>query len=368
MAAQDELDGMLGRNADTFAALAPVIREKVLTGLESLTGNRPALAEVSFSVADTTGLEAEFASLGHVGIELALTLPSGEPVAGALLLGLPDLGALLSIETSAERMEDADFAHAQLELVSASSREFFDLLSMTLFVDELQGLEVVPSGARLGDAEQTVAMVAETAGGDPVIRLDVRLDLPGGTSAGLTLLLPRLVMDAVGVASAFESLDEPLAFGRIERASAAAASEDGDGDAADGPFGLDSDVDNISPLRPAGTFGAGARDDVDVHPVRFPPLGDANALAAERRSLDLIMDVSMRVTVELGRSTLTVEEVLSLGPGSIVELNKLAGEPVDVLVNEQLVARGEVVVVDENFGVRVTEIVSPRRRAQAMGA
>ena len=58
-----------------------------------------------------------------------------------------------------------------------------------------------------------------------------------------------------------------------------------------------------------------------------------------------------------------VEEVLALGPGSVVELNKLAGEPVDILVNERLIARGEVVVVDENFGVRVTEIVSPRRRA-----
>ena len=64
---------------------------------------------------------------------------------------------------------------------------------------------------------------------------------------------------------------------------------------------------------------------------------------------------------------MTVEDVLALGPGSVVELNKLAGEPVDILINDQLIARGEVVVVDENFGVRVTEIVSPRRRARVMG-
>src|SRR5262249_42312548 len=102
------------------------------------------------------------------------------------------------------------------------------------------------------------------------------------------------------------------------------------------------------------------------HPVRFPALPDATP-SGSSRSLDLIMDVSMRVTVELGRSTMTVEDVLALGPGSVVELNKLAGEPVDILVNDQLIARGEVVVVDENFGVRVTEIVSPRRRARAMG-
>ena len=133
-------------------------------------------------------------------------------------------------------------------------------------------------------------------------------------------------------------------------------------------FGLSDDPGNISPLRPAGTFGASVGDDVDVFPVRFPPLpGVSPASVQGPRSLDLIMDVAMRVTVELGRSTMTVEDVLALGPGSVIELNKLAGEPVDILVNDQLIARGEVVVVDENFGVRVTEIVSPRRRATAMG-
>ena len=78
------------------------------------------------------------------------------------------------------------------------------------------------------------------------------------------------------------------------------------------------------------------------------------------------MNVPLRVSVELGRSSMTVEAVLALGPGSVVELNKLAGEPVDVLVNDRLIARGEVVVVDENFGVRVTEVISPRSRANAM--
>ena len=131
--------------------------------------------------------------------------------------------------------------------------------------------------------------------------------------------------------------------------------------------------ESASNARGASTKGAGkasgGRDDVDVHPVRFPPLPEMRGVAAASmpRSLDLIMDVAMRVTVEIGRSTMTVEDVLSLGPGSVVELNTLAGEPVDVLVNDQLIARGEVVVVDENFGVRVTEIVSPRRRANALG-
>jgi flagellar motor switch protein FliN/FliY len=116
----------------------------------------------------------------------------------------------------------------------------------------------------------------------------------------------------------------------------------------------------------AGARGFGAND-APVHPVRFPPLPPAEGGAGNSRPIDLIMDVSMRVSVELGRSSMTVEEILELGPGSVVELNKLAGEPVDILVNDRLIARGEVVVVDENFGVRVTEIISPRQRATAIG-
>ena len=74
-------------------------------------------------------------------------------------------------------------------------------------------------------------------------------------------------------------------------------------------------------------------------------------------NIGLLMDVTINVTVELGRARLTVREILSLGEGSIIELQKLAGEPVDLLVNGKLIARGEVVVIDECFGVRITEIV-----------
>jgi len=82
-------------------------------------------------------------------------------------------------------------------------------------------------------------------------------------------------------------------------------------------------------------------------------------------NINLLLDVPMEVTVELGRSSKTVQEVLSLGEGSIIELDKLAGEPVDLLVNGKPIARGEVVVIDENFGVRVTEIVSVKSRLGA---
>jgi flagellar motor switch protein FliN/FliY len=82
-------------------------------------------------------------------------------------------------------------------------------------------------------------------------------------------------------------------------------------------------------------------------------------------SMDLLLGVNLQVTVEMGRTRLPIRDILALAPGSIVELDKLAGEPVDILVNGRQIATGEIVVVDESFGVRVIEIVSRQRRLAA---
>ena len=80
------------------------------------------------------------------------------------------------------------------------------------------------------------------------------------------------------------------------------------------------------------------------------------------RRLDLLLDVPLDLTVELGRSRMTIQDLLALGPGSVIELDKVAGEPLDILVNDRLIARGEAVVVNDKFGIRITDIVSPQER------
>src|SRR3954469_787853 len=81
--------------------------------------------------------------------------------------------------------------------------------------------------------------------------------------------------------------------------------------------------------------------------------------------LSLVLDVPVEVAVEIGRTTMTIRETLAITPGSIVALDRMAGEPVDLLVNGKRIARGEVVAIDEEFGLRVTEVVSPQRRLDA---
>ncbi len=111
-------------------------------------------------------------------------------------------------------------------------------------------------------------------------------------------------------------------------------------------------------------FGGGGGG-ANVQPVQFPDLNQQST-SGDQGNIGLLMDVYMEMTVELGRTKWLIKDILGMGEGTIVELDKLAGEPVDILVNHKLIAKGEVVVIDENFGVRVTEIVSPMDRVEGM--
>lgn len=100
---------------------------------------------------------------------------------------------------------------------------------------------------------------------------------------------------------------------------------------------------------------------------------DESPIASEgdlmhRKNLEMILDIPLEVSVELGRNKMLINDLLQLGQGSVIELNKLAGEPLEVLVNGRLVARGEVVVLHDKFGVRLTDIISPTERIQQLGS
>lgn len=104
---------------------------------------------------------------------------------------------------------------------------------------------------------------------------------------------------------------------------------------------------------------------VMVQPAQFAPIGN-NKPTKEPGNIGLILDVPLQVTVELGSTRMKIKDILELGLGSVIELDKLAGDPVDIFVNGKLIAKGEVVVIDENFGIKVTDIVSQLERANTL--
>jgi flagellar motor switch protein FliN/FliY len=101
---------------------------------------------------------------------------------------------------------------------------------------------------------------------------------------------------------------------------------------------------------------------VSVQPAQFQNFDLQQSLMQEKENIDIIMDVPLEVSVELGRTNKKIKEILDFSPGAVIELDRLAGEPIDILVNGKFVAKGEVVVIDENFGIRITDIISADKR------
>jgi len=246
------------------------------------------------------------------------------------------------------------------------------LSSLGEAVSTITGPTATSMGTRIGRTVQTQApecrRVSKTeislpAGGQ-VVRADYALTLEGQEPGQLTEVFSvETVQGLLGETAAAGQQGQPGA--REAGAAQPGAPQSGASQAGDagGMFGG----------RQAGaqqTFGqaldrSGMSSEQgpppNVQPVQFANLQPSNAPQSQG-NIGLLMDVFMEMTVELGRTKRDIKYILTIGEGTIIELDKLAGEPVDILVNNKLIAKGEVVVIDENFGVRVTEIVSPVSR------
>lgn len=208
----------------------------------------------------------------------------------------------------------------------------------------------------------------------------------GQTLAALLLTLPAKATGQGAAAQLAAAIAEAEAQAQGEEAAEESAGEESQAGAevtaADGTEGADAAAAAAAGAPPAGAPGAGApgagggmpvaAEGVYVPPPPRDPHGPADApvmtlapltgaftYSVDPRRIDLLRDVMMGVSVELGRTRMPVQQILSLIPGSIIELDRSAGAPVDVLVNGKLIAHGEVVVVDEEFAVRISEICSP---------
>ncbi|MBN1290281.1 MAG: flagellar motor switch protein FliN [Candidatus Latescibacteria bacterium] len=151
-------------------------------------------------------------------------------------------------------------------------------------------------------------------------------------------------------------------------ATMALESEEDDGDLdLEAQMAAAMQEDDMDSIDDALSLGDNRRPgkDIPVKSLEFQQLRPSDEIV-ESDNIDRLLDVSLNISVELGRKQMQIKEILGLGPGKIIELDKLAGEPVDLLVNGKLLAKGEVVVVDENFGVRITDLINPQDRIKML--
>lgn len=182
----------------------------------------------------------------------------------------------------------------------------------------------------------------------------MQLKCGGGTTIEMMEL--RVVSEVKAQVEKFLSSDSPAPMVDNEAASA-----------------LDELMDEVT-IKPAMAAAASPRsaapqgvDPVTVRPVEFASFDQQpNIFGEENKNLQLVMDVTLNLTVELGKTELSIKEVLELTRGSVIELERVAGEPVDLMANGKLIAKGEVVVIEDNFGLRITSIISPADRLRGL--
>jgi len=336
--------------AETLRATGGEAWDTAAASLKSIQGTAPSIAQLEARLVMPDEITGEFAD-PHLSVPLELSTDQDQ--SGTAYLVLPTSVAAMFLDSQADNPEDEE----QQTIVIASTvlGQVVQALNSSLFARSANGLVVAL------DEVAANSMPAVLAGmDDPCMYLTATLN--GAQALPFALVLPGTFLDILagamaGVAGAevraaaptegltFELTQEDLeAASLLEEEVPEPALATIGNSRAEGPQGPPPPPRQPTPIGPAASR------------ARFAPLPEHESTGI-RSGIDLLAGLQMNVSVELGRTELTVAEVLGLGPGSVIELDRLAGEPVDILVNDRLIARGEVVVVDENFGVRVVEVV-----------
>lgn len=370
---QDEIDALLsgGPEEDSGASAGGSLTQD----------DRSVLAEVLGIVAGAAGNVIGMLAGRDVATQATeqLEIPQRETAShigekifaySMLLGGLDSPALLLTTERGAMTLADLMMGGDAQELpgeandlyLSAAQEGLSQLIgsALTSLSGLLGGLRLAAesSASALEEAVSWIPFAADS-GDMPIWMGRIELTVDGVEPFLLDVAMPVTnALELVAKVRAAMTPEEPQPAAPAQAQAPAASAASGHlGAPASAPS--QQDIPVSLPPRPQGP-------PVDARPVEFAQLGGTE-YTGSLGNIDLIVDIPVRITVELGRTRKTIGEVLALGPGSVVELNKMAGEPVDVLVNGKLIARGEVVVIDESFGIRVTEVVSRAERIRSMG-
>ena len=261
---------------------------------------------------------------------------------------------------------ETELDEIRMSAVGEAMNQMMGAVATSLSTMFSQKIDISPPKVNLIDlagADRVTEIVGQD---DPVVRISFRMEVEGLIDSEIMQILPLNISKEM-----VESLLNGAAA-EEEPAPAVPAPQPAPMAAAPAPAQPAYTPPAAAPMAPppAAAYAqpyvpnqARVASNIPVQPAQFTPLS-TEPVTVNDANIGLILDVPLQVTVELGRTKKRIRDILELSTGSIVELDKLAGEPVDILVNGKLLAKGEVVVIDENFGVRITDIVSPLERTK----
>ena len=377
-AAVDPLSDM---ERDALGEIGNISMGSAATTLSVLLGHKVSITTPSVSL-DTMSAIKDHYPMPYLIVEVGYTVGiDGNNILAIQAQDASIIADLMMGGDGTNPPEDLNEIH--MSAVGEAMNQMMGTVSTSLSTMFNKKIDISPPKVNLIDLG-TEDKVTEIVGqNDPLVKISFRMEVDGLIDSEIMQILPinvakEMVSGLMNSGASEEAAPAPAAAAPAPApAPAAPAPQPAPMAAAPAmpqPMPQPAPMMQAPPMQqpmmaaaPAPGYGMQGHvaSNVPVQPAQFAPLSTA-PVAVNDANIGLILDVPLQVTVELGRTKKSIKEILELSNGSIVELDKLAGEPVDIHVNGKLLAKGEVVVIDENFGVRITDIVSPMERAQKL--
>ncbi len=352
-----EGDTLTDIERDALGEIGNISMGSAATTLSVLLGHKVSITTPSVSVDTLSSIKDQY-PMPYLIVEVGYTV--GIDGNNVLAIQAQDASIIADLMMGGDGTSPTqELNEIHMSAVGESMNQMMGSVATSLSTMFNKKIDISPPKVNMIDlgSEETVTEIVGVD--DPIAKISFRMEVDGLIDSEIMQILPiPVAQEMVGylLNNESEEEEEPMPA----PAAAPAASAPASAAAAPQPMAAPA-------AGGAAAYGAAPHvaSNVPVQPAMFAPLSTA-PVQVNDANIGLILDVPLQVTVELGRTRKTIKEILELTNGSIIELDKLAGEPVDIMVNGKFLAKGEVVVIDENFGVRITDIVSPAERAQQL--
>mgnify|MGYP000910077983 CR=1 FL=1 len=356
-AAEDPLTDM---QKDALGEIGNISMGSAATTLSVLLGHKVSITTPSVSMSTMNSIRASY-PMPYLIVEVGYTMGiNGNNVLAIQAQDASIIADLMMGGDGTNPPEELNDIH--MSAVGEAMNQMMGAVSTSLSTMFNKKIDISPPKVNLIDFGTEDKVTEIVSGDEPVVKVSFRMEVDG--------LIDSEIMQILPVPTAGDMVESLLHSGDTEEepepeapsvpASTAATPAPTPAPAAAPAAAAAAPM--MASAAPYGMGGARVAQGVPVQAAQFTPLS-TTPVQVNEANIGLILDVPLQVTVELGRTKKSIKDILELSNGSIVELDKLAGEPVDIHVNGKLLAKGEVVVIDENFGVRITDIVSPEERA-----
>jgi flagellar motor switch protein FliN len=373
MLSQDEIDALLNGGSpsssgttqtedylstmeqDALGEIGNISFGSAATALSTLLNQKVEITTPTVSVVKRTELKDEF-PIPHVAVQVTYT--EGIEGANLLVIKKSDAQIIADLMLGGEGTNPSpEFGELQLSAVGEAMNQMMGSASTSMSTIFNRKVDISPPKIDFLDVESDSSLIPDE---EILVKVSFRLKVGDLIDSNIMQLI-----DAEFSKSLVQKLMNPEPVAEQEPVADYKPQDEKPVPQPSLRDHEDSYVQRETRPEPPSTYQPQMRD-VSVKPASFSDFSDFGSSQTESKNLDMLLDIPLQVTVELGRTKKTIKDILEMSAGSIVELDKLAGEPVDIFVNHKMIAKGEVVVIDENFGVRVTEILSQRDRLEKL--